>query len=91
MSMKDLTMDYALSLLSDFYSGNSLKSSSFNNYKSQKLTGFTKVKGRRRLTKKQRKQLKSKKSNKLLCWCWNDMAEEEKVDFFFDLSHQHLN
>ena len=32
-----------------------------NAYEPQKLTGFTQVKGRRRLTKKQRKQLKNRK------------------------------
>lgn len=61
MSMKDLLMFHTFSLLGGFYGGNSLESSAFNNYESPKLTGFTQVKGRRHLTKKQRKQLKTKK------------------------------
>ena len=39
------------------------KCSAFNNYDSPKLTGFTQVKGRKRLTKKQRKQLKSRNND----------------------------
>lgn len=37
------------------------KCSTFNDYAQPKLTGFTQVKGRRRLTKKQRKQLRNRK------------------------------
>lgn len=37
------------------------KCSTFNEYYSPKLKGFTQVKGRRHLTKKQRKQLKNRK------------------------------
>lgn len=62
MSMKDLAIMYALALMSghnffcERYNPNGV-----NTYEPQKLTGFTQVKGRRRLTKKQRKQLKTKK------------------------------
>ena len=63
MSMKDLAMYHAISLLSDFYDNNTFESSAFNNYKPQKLTGFTQVKGRRRLSKKKRKLLKSKNND----------------------------
>ena len=37
------------------------KCSTFNDYAQPKLKGFTQIKGRKRLSKKQRKQLKSKK------------------------------
>ena len=62
MSMKDLAIMHALALMSghnffcERYNPNGVKA-----YEPQKLTGFTQVKGRRRLTKKQRKQIKSKK------------------------------
>lgn len=37
------------------------KCSTFNDYPQPKLIGFTQIKGRRRLSKKQRKQLKNRK------------------------------
>lgn len=67
MSMKDLVMMNALALM---YGNNHFMPQGYveqrnpngvNAYEPQKLTGFTQIKGRRRLTKKQRKQLKSKK------------------------------
>lgn len=61
MSIKDLAASLAIPLLGSFYGGNPLESSAFNNYDTPKLTGFTQIKGRKRLSKKQRKQLKSKK------------------------------
>ena len=61
MSMKDLAMYHAISLLGGFYGSEPLESSAFNNYEYQKFTGFTQVKGRRRLSKKKRKLLKTKK------------------------------
>lgn len=46
--MKDLLLlSHMISLMGGLYGGNSLESSSFNNYESQKFTGFTQVKGRR--------------------------------------------
>ena len=61
MSMKNLAMFRTISLLGNFYGSDPLTSSAFNNYESQKFIGFTQVKGRRRLSKKKRKLLKSKK------------------------------
>lgn len=61
MSMRDLAMRCAILALGYFYGDNLLESSAFNNYESPKLKGFTQIKGRRRLSKKQRKQLKNKK------------------------------
>lgn len=62
MSMKDLAMMHALALMSvhnffcERYNPNSV-----NPYEPPKLTGFTQISGRRRLTKRQRKHFKSKK------------------------------
>ena len=62
MSMKDLAIMNALALMCGHnffcvrYNPNSV-----NAYEPQKLTGFTQIKGRRRLSKKQRKQLKNRK------------------------------
>ena len=62
MSMKNLAMYHALALMSghnffcERYNPNGISA-----YEPQKLTGFTQVKGRRRLSKKKRKQLKNKK------------------------------
>ena len=61
MSMRDLARRRAILALGGFYGDNLLESSAFNNYDPPKLTGFTQIKGRKRLTKKQRKQLKTKK------------------------------
>lgn len=62
MSMRDLARRRAILALGGFYGDNLLESSAFNNYESPKLIGFTQVKGRRRLSKKQRKQqLKNRK------------------------------
>lgn len=66
MSMKDLAIMNALALMSghnffcERYNPNGVKA-----YEPQKLTGFTQVKGRRRLSKKKRKQLKNKKQENL--------------------------
>lgn len=62
MNMKDLAMMHALALMSghnffcERYNPNGASA-----YDPPKLKGFTQVKGRRRLTKKQRKHLKTKK------------------------------
>lgn len=69
MSMKDLAMYHAMALMYAATYGKDLSpfaepiptSLRLPPEPPVKLTGFTQVKGRRRLTKKQRKQLKSKK------------------------------
>lgn len=68
MSMKDLVMMNALAIMSlnqeiysPFMAQPYRNPNGVNAYEPQKLTGFTQVYGRRRLTKKQRKQLKNRK------------------------------
>lgn len=63
MSMKDLAIMHALALMSghNFFCERYNNPNGVNAYEPQKLTGFTQVKGRRRLSKKQRKQLKNRK------------------------------
>ena len=69
MSMKDLAMYHAMALMYNAAYGKYIAPYAEPNPTSLrlppeppvKLTGFTQVKGRRRLTKKQRKQLKTKK------------------------------
>ena len=68
MSMKDLAMYHAMALMYNATYGKILTPYTEPNPTSLrlkdepvKLTGFTQVKGRRRLSRKQRKQLKAKK------------------------------
>ena len=68
MSMKDLAMYHAMAVMSlnqeiyaPFMARPYRNPNGVSAYELQKLIGFTQVKGRKKLSKKKRKQLKSKK------------------------------
>ena len=68
MNMKDLAMYHAMAIMSlgqeiyaPFMARTHRNPNGVSAYEPQKLKGFTQVKGRKKLTKKKRKQLKHKK------------------------------